>query len=89
MHRVKAMWEPRSRRWLIKRRRIGPVIRALRQATDPLFRQAGLDLDEGYGPAPATSLGALVRARVCAVDGFERPHAVLLPKPSPNPLIPS
>ena len=28
-----------SRRWLIERYRIGPV-------TDPLFRQAGIDLDE-------------------------------------------
>jgi hypothetical protein len=38
-------WEPGSRRWLIEPRRIGPLIRALRQATDPLFRCAGLDLD--------------------------------------------
>jgi hypothetical protein len=38
-------WEPGSKRWLIERRRIGPVIRSLRQATDPLFRKAGLDLD--------------------------------------------
>jgi len=28
-------------------RRIGPVIRALRRDTDPLFRQAGMDLDGG------------------------------------------
>ena len=27
--------------------RIGPVIRTLRRSTDPLFRQAGIDLDEG------------------------------------------
>ena len=39
-------WEPGSRRWLIEARRIGPVIRALRRDTIPLFRQAGLDLDE-------------------------------------------
>jgi hypothetical protein len=25
--------------------RIGPVIRTLRRSTDPLFRQAGIDLD--------------------------------------------
>ena len=35
-----------SRRWLIERYRIGPVLRALRRGTDPLFRQAGIDLDE-------------------------------------------
>jgi hypothetical protein len=39
------MWEPGSRRWLVERRRMGPLIRHLRRATDPLFRQAGLDLD--------------------------------------------
>jgi hypothetical protein len=31
--------------WLIERRRIGPVVRALERMTDPLFRQAGLLLD--------------------------------------------
>jgi hypothetical protein len=41
------LWEPGGRRWLIQRRRIGPLIRNLRRATDPLFRQAGIDLDEG------------------------------------------
>jgi hypothetical protein len=40
-----AEWEPGSQRWLVQRRRVGPVVRALRRATDPLFRQAGLDLD--------------------------------------------
>jgi hypothetical protein len=39
------VWEPGSRRWLVKRRRMGPLIRNLRRATDPLFRQAGIDLD--------------------------------------------
>ena len=38
-------WDPGGRRWLIERRRIGPVLRALRRATDPLFRRAGVDLD--------------------------------------------
>lgn len=38
-------WDPGARRWLIERRRIGPVLRALRRETDPLFRRAGLDLD--------------------------------------------
>jgi hypothetical protein len=36
---------PGSRRWLVERRRIGPVIRALQRATDPLFRHAGMSLD--------------------------------------------
>jgi hypothetical protein len=40
-----AQWEPGSRQWLIERRRAGPLIRALRQATDPLFRWAGVDPD--------------------------------------------
>jgi hypothetical protein len=40
-----AVWEPGERRWLVSLRRLGPVLRALRRQTDPLFRQAGLDLD--------------------------------------------
>ena len=40
------IWEPGSRRWLVERRRVGPLVRNLRRATDPLFRHAGLDLDE-------------------------------------------
>jgi hypothetical protein len=39
------MWEPGSRRWLVERRRVGPLIRNLRRSTDPLFRRAGIDLD--------------------------------------------
>jgi hypothetical protein len=38
-------WDPGARRWLLERRRLGPVIRTLRRLTDPLFRHAGLDLD--------------------------------------------
>jgi hypothetical protein len=45
VQRAGGVWEPGSRRWLVDRRRIGPVIRALEAATDPLFRRAGLDLD--------------------------------------------
>jgi hypothetical protein len=40
------IWEPGGRRWLIERRRIGPLIRNLRRTTDLLFRKAGIDLDE-------------------------------------------
>jgi hypothetical protein len=39
------IWEPGSRQWLVERRRIDPLIRALQRVTDPLFRQAGIDLD--------------------------------------------
>ena len=46
MRRAGGMWEPGTRRWLIERRRIGPVLRDLRHTTDPLFRRAGLDLDK-------------------------------------------
>ena len=45
MSRAGGLWDPSAHRWLIERRRIGPVIRALERTTDPLFRQAGLGLD--------------------------------------------
>ena len=44
MRRAGGQWEPGTRRWLIERRRIGPVIRALERSVDPLFR-AGVALD--------------------------------------------
>jgi hypothetical protein len=46
MQQAGGLWEVGSKRWLIRRRRLGPVIRKLRRATDPLFRHAGLSLDE-------------------------------------------
>jgi hypothetical protein len=46
MRKAGGVWEPGSRRWLIERRRIGPLIRNLKRDTDPLFRQAGMSLDE-------------------------------------------
>jgi hypothetical protein len=39
------VWDPGGGRWFIDQRRIGPVIHELRRRTDPLFRQAGIDLD--------------------------------------------
>jgi hypothetical protein len=45
LERAGGMWEPGTRRWLVTRHRIGPVIRALERETDPLFRQAGMSLD--------------------------------------------
>jgi hypothetical protein len=42
--RAGGQWEPGSRRWLIERRRIGPVIRTLERNVDPLVRVAGLTL---------------------------------------------
>ena len=46
MRKAGGMWEPAGRRWLLMRRRVGPLIRELRRTTDPLFRHAGLDLDQ-------------------------------------------
>ena len=43
--RAGGVWEPGSRRWLVDRRRVGPLIRALEATTDPLFRRAGLILE--------------------------------------------
>jgi hypothetical protein len=37
MRNAGGQWEAGSRRWLIERRRVGPVIRALQRTTDPLF----------------------------------------------------
>jgi hypothetical protein len=45
MRNAGGQWEPGSRRWLIERRRIGPVIRMLERSVDPLFRAAGMALD--------------------------------------------
>jgi hypothetical protein len=45
MRNAGGQWEPGSRRWLIERRRIGPVIRTLERSVDPLFRVAGLPLE--------------------------------------------
>ena len=46
MRQAGGLWEPGSRRWLIERRRLGPLVRNLRRRTDPLFRRVGMDLDE-------------------------------------------
>ena len=45
MRNAGGQWEPGSRRWLIERRRIGPVIRTLERSVDPLFRAVGLTLE--------------------------------------------
>ena len=39
-------WDRGLQRWLIERRRMEPLVRNLRRATDPLFRHAGMSLDE-------------------------------------------
>jgi hypothetical protein len=46
MQKAGGLWEPGGRRWLIERRRIGPLIQNLRRNTDPLFRRVGMSLDE-------------------------------------------
>ena len=45
MRSAGATWDPGARRWLVERRRIGPVIRELERSVDPLFRHAGIRLD--------------------------------------------
>jgi hypothetical protein len=46
MRNAGGTWDPGTRRWLLLRHRLGPVLRALRRTTDPLFRHAGVDLGE-------------------------------------------
>jgi hypothetical protein len=46
MRKAGGLWEAGSRRWPIPRGRLGPLIRNLRRATDPLFRRAGMSLDQ-------------------------------------------
>lgn len=45
MRTAGGLWEPGRRVWLIERRRIGPVMRALERDADSLFRYAGLSLN--------------------------------------------
>ena len=45
MHQAGGQREQGTRRWLVERRRLGPLVRNLRRATDPLFRRGG-DLDQ-------------------------------------------
>jgi len=45
MRKAGGLWEPGSKRWLVERRRLNPLIRDLRRSTDPLFRRVGIDLD--------------------------------------------
>jgi hypothetical protein len=47
MRQAGGLWDPGTRRWLIERRRLGPLVRTLQRETDPLFRWAGMSLDEG------------------------------------------
>ena len=51
VERAGGVWEPGTRRWLIRRKCIGTLIRVLEAstaaaaATNPLFRWAGVSLD--------------------------------------------
>jgi hypothetical protein len=45
MRNAGGQWEAGSRRRLLQRHRIGPVIRTLRRSVDPLFRHAVLVAD--------------------------------------------
>jgi len=58
MRKTGGVWEPGSRRRLIERRRINPLVRNLRRATDPLFRQAPAETAQrGRGQAGAAPAG--------------------------------
>ena len=46
MRQAGGLREPGNRRWLIQRRRVRTLARALWRNTDPLFRRVGLNLDE-------------------------------------------
>ena len=46
MHAAGGIWEPDSRRWLLTGSRVMKLVPALRRATDPLFRRAGINLDQ-------------------------------------------
>lgn len=46
MRKAGEVWEPGVRQWLVKQRRIGPVIRELERTVDPLFRRVGIRLDD-------------------------------------------
>ena len=41
MEKAGGQWDPSSKRWLVERRRINPLVRNLRRATDPLFPSGG------------------------------------------------
>jgi hypothetical protein len=44
--RTAATWEPGSGRWLVSPSRAAKLVPKLRRATDPLFRKAGMSLDQ-------------------------------------------
>jgi hypothetical protein len=45
VERAGGVWDPDTRRWVMRRKHLGPLIRALEAAMDPLFRRAGVSLD--------------------------------------------
>ena len=45
VRRAGGLWDPGRRLWLVERRRAGPLMHRLERATNPLFRQAELELD--------------------------------------------
>ena len=75
MRNAGGQWEAGSRRWLIERHRIGPVIRTLQRRTDPLFRRAGLNLDHDVG-AIFVGLAAVPGTSAVGLAG------VAIPKPA-------
>ena len=45
LRRSGGMWDQGTKRWMLLRERAPALIEALRDTTDPLFRQAGMNSD--------------------------------------------
>jgi hypothetical protein len=45
IERAGGVWDPDTRRWVMRRKHLGPLIRALEAATDPPFRRAETSSD--------------------------------------------
>ena len=54
MHQAGGQREQGTRRWLIERRRLGPLVRNQRRDTDPPFRRVGISLDDEGRPVGRT-----------------------------------
>ncbi len=75
---------PGTRRWLIDRRRIGPVIRALRRETDPLLGGRG-SIWIGYSRR-AILVSRQVVLHLCA-DRLTQKHRFWLDYPGSSPAL--
>jgi hypothetical protein len=90
VQRAGGVWEPGSRRWLVERRRIVPLIKALeRRATDPLVRRVEMALDL-RPTSPRAELGRVVRdeAHIRDGDGGDLPLLLRIWHVASNPCCP-